>query len=807
MKIPLSWLKELVDFDIPAEDLAHGLTMAGLEVGDVITVGGWDNCSVGFVERVERHPNADRLVLCTVDVGEDAPHQVVCGAPNVAQGQKIAFAQVGARLVDARNGRLSTLKAAKIRGVVSRGMVCSERELGLGDDHDGILVLPSNAPVGMALDDYLGDVILDLEPTPNRSDWLSVLGVAYEVAALTGSEVRQPELIYPEEGQEIRNLLSVSIRDSDLCPRYTASLIRGIAVGPSPQWLQKRLELCDVRPINNVVDVTNYVMLEYGQPLHAFDYETLLRQRIHVRRAYTGETMTTLDEIEIPLGSDHLVIADDRDARALGGVIGGLDSGITESTTDVVLESASFDPSNNRRTAADFSLRTEATVRFEKGLRPDLPPLALRRATQLIQQVAGGTVARGIIDVYPEREKPRAMLLTSARMKQVLGMEHSMEQAADVLTSLGFEVETGDENALRASAPPWRSDITIEDDLVEEVARIVGYDSIPTEMLSTSIPHYEGQDLRDFRELVRDLLVRQGLQETISYSAVGLDLLRKAKVANDDDGLLSVSNPMSREFKYMRPTLRASLMNTLSYNVARDARSVAIFEIGRVYLKQGEDLPREPEIAAGLLTGQRTSEGWLSVQGSYDFYDAKGIVESLLARLGAHGEFRPHGDDFLHPGKAASVSVNGAVVGMLGEVHPLAAEAFEIDDGAVVFFEVDLNCLFEALPDAREAVKPLARYPASLRDISILVDRDVPAARIQQIIDGQPLVERTVLFDVYEGEEAPPGKVSLGYRIHFRAPNRTLSARDVNRSLSRVLSMLEREVGAVQRGAEEEVSG
>ena len=807
MKIPLSWLKELVDFDVPAEELAHQLTMAGLEVGDVITVGGWENCSVGFVENVERHPNADRLVLCTVDVGEDAPHQVVCGAPNVAQGQKIAFAQVGASLIDARNGKLSKLKAAKIRGVVSRGMVCSERELGLGNDHDGILVLPSDAPLGMALDDYLGDVILDLEPTPNRSDWLSVLGVAYEVAALTGSQVRQPEAIYAEEGQEIRNLLSVSIQDADLCPRYTASLIRGIAVGPSPQWLQKRLERCDVRPINNVVDVTNYVMLEYGQPLHAFDYETLLRQRIHVRRAYTGETMTTLDEIDIPLGSDHLVIADDRDARALGGVIGGLDSGITEATTDVVLESASFDPSNNRRTAEDFGLRTEATLRFEKGLRPYLPPLALRRATQLIQQVAGGTVAKGIIDVYPEREKPRAMLLTSQRMKQVLGMEHSMKQAKSVLVSLGFEAAVEGDEALRASAPPWRSDITIEDDLVEEVARIVGYDSIPTEMLSTAIPHHEGQELRAFRERVRDLLVRQGLQETISYSAVGLDLLRKARITEDDAGLLAVSNPMSRDFKYMRPTLRASLMNTLSYNVARDARTAAIFEIGRVYLKRGEELPQEPEIAAGLLYGQRTSEGWLSARGSYDFYDAKGVIESLLERLGAEGEFSAHGDDFLHPGKAASVSVDGMVVGGLGELHPLVAEAFEIDDGTVVFFELDLNRLFDALPLLRQSVKPLARFPASLRDISILVDRDVSAAQVQRIIEGQPLVEQTVLFDVYEGEEAPQGKVSLGYRIHFRAPNRTLSARDVNRSLSRVLSLLEREVGAVLRDGTEGAGG
>jgi phenylalanyl-tRNA synthetase beta chain len=356
---------------------------------------------------------------------------------------------------------------------------------------------------------------------------------------------------------------------------------------------------------------------------------------------------------------------------------------------------------------------------------------------------------------------------------------------------------------LSATAPPWRSDITIEDDLVEEVARIVGYDSIPTEMFSTAIPHHEGQELRAFRERVRDLLVRQGLQETISYSAVGLDLLRKAGIAEDDAGLLAVANPMSRDFKYMRPTLRASLMNTLAYNVARDSRALAIFEIGRVYLKQGEDLPREPEIAAGLLYGRRTGEGWLSPQGSYDFYDAKGIVESLLGRLGAQGEFRAHGDNFLHPGKAASVTVNGAVVGALGEVHPLVEEAFEIDDGVVVFFELDLNRLFDALSQSRQSVKPLARFPASLRDISILVDRDVPAARVQRIIEGQPLVEQTVLFDVYEGEEAPPGKVSLGYRIHFRAPNRTLSARDVNRSLARIVSLLERDVGAVLRGGAE----
>ena len=802
MKIPLSWLREFVDVDVSAEELAHRLTMAGLEVGDVIITGGWENCFVGYVEKVEPHPNADRLVLCTVNTGDGVDQRVVCGAPNVAQGQKIAFARVGAMLIDGRSGKPVSLKAAKIRGVVSEGMVCSEKELGLGQDHDGILVLPKDASVGMPLDEYMGDQVLDLEPTPNRSDWLSVLGVAYETAALTGSAVHEPEIIYPEEGMPISSQVSVSIGAPDLCPRYTASLIKGIAVGPSPRWLQQRLEKCDVRPINNIVDVTNYVMLEYGQPLHAFDYETLLRRRINVRRAYTGESMVTLDGIPRLLSSQHLVIADDRDARALGGVIGGLDSGITEATTDVILESASFDPANNRRTAQDFHLRTEATTRFEKGLRPDLTVAALRRATQLIHQVAGGTVANGIVDEYPQRREEGGILLTSHRMKQVLGMEHSMDQAKQVLDSLGFRSQMEGTSALRVTAPYWRSDIAIEDDLVEEVARISGYDAIPTEMLSAPIPHHQGQYMRDFREQVRDLLVREGLQEVISYSAVGLDMLKKARSVDNDSSLLKVANPISRDYQYMRPTLRASLMTTLAFNTAHQAESVSIFEIGRVYLKRQNDLPREPETAAGLLYGHRPGEGWLISRDRYNFYDAKGVVEALLVRLGVVGVFQSAPDSFFHPGKTASVLVNGSPVGVVGEVHPLVQESFEIDGAAVAFFELDLSKLLEALPQDRQAVQPLARYPASTRDISILVEGTVQASKVQAVIESQPLVEQALLFDAYEGEEASSSRVSLGYRIHFRAPDRTLSSEEVNRTLTRVVRLLETQVGASLRGGE-----
>ena len=801
MKIPLSWLREFVDITVPVPELAHRLTMAGLEVAEIETIGGWDNCYVGYVEAVERHPNADRLTLCTVNIG-NGTQRVVCGAPNVAPGQKVAFARVGARLIDAHTGKPADLKAAKIRGVESEGMICSERELGLGDDHDGIVVLPKDAPLGTPLADYLGDQVLDLEVTPNRPDWLSVLGVAYEVAALTGATVRQPEVYYPEEGIPVSSQASVIIQAPDLCPRYTASLIRGVSVGPSPRWLQDRLRKADMRPINNVVDATNYVMLEYGQPLHAFDYETLLRSRIIVRRAYTGEVMETLDGATRSLDSSNLLIADDRDARGLAGIIGGADSEITDATTDVLLESASFNPTNNRHTAQSLRLRTEATVRFEKGLRPGLADAALRRATQLIQQVAGGTVARGIIDVYPGRKDTPSLFITADRMKKVLGTEFPMDQVKEVLTSLGFGCQEEEASALRVTVPYWRSDVTIEDDLVEEVARIVGYDSIPTTMLSTPIPVYERQTLRDFRERVRGLLVREGMQETISYSLTGLDALKRARAVDDDSALIKVANPMSEEYRYLRPTIRASLMRTLASNLSYQKGSISIFEIGRVYLSREKDLPDERETAVGVLYGPRSEEGWLGSGDQFGFYDAKGVVEALLGQLGLSGQFQSCNDPFLHPGKGVSVLPDDSTVGVVGEVHPLVQEAFEIDGGSVAFFELDLERLLESISQQRRPLRPLSRYPSSIRDIAILVSKDVSSAGIRSVIESQPLVDRAVLFDAYEGEGVPPGKSSLAYRLYFQSAEKTLSSEEVGQALSKVVKSLEREVGAVLRGGE-----
>ena len=437
MKVPLSWLRQYVNVDIPADELADRLTMAGVEVGEVQETGGWSEVYVGSVTAVRQHPNADRLRLCTVTTGSDRM-EVVCGAPNVAAGQKICFARVGAHLYNAHSGRHETLAAARIRGVESQGMICSELELGLGDDHTGIIVLPDDAPLGEPLSDYLGDTILDLELTPNRLDCLSMLGVAHEVAALTGNTVTEPEIRYEETGAPVEERVTISIADPDLCHRYTATVIDGVNIGPSPQWLQDRLTRAGLRPISNVVDVTNFVMLEYNQPLHAFDLGAVKDNTVIVRRARPGEKLTTLDGTERDLTAENLVIADSHDPIGLGGVIGGANSEIGPHTATVLLESANFNAANNRETATSMGLRTEATLRFEKGLRPELAPLALRRATALIQQVAGGTIAPGIIDVYPNPAPPLTVTLTMRRLRQSLGMDIDPSEAQKALESLGF---------------------------------------------------------------------------------------------------------------------------------------------------------------------------------------------------------------------------------------------------------------------------------------------------------------------------------------------------------------------------------
>ena len=798
MLIPLSWLKEYVDVELPPAELAHRLTMAGVEAGDITEYGGWTGCCVGRVLAVEPHPNADRLSLCRVDTGAEEM-QVVCGAPNVAAGQNICFARVGAYLYNTHSGKHENLKPARIRGVVSEGMICSELELGLGDAHEGIVVLPEDAPVGMDLDAYLGDTVIDLELTPNRLDCFSVLGVAHEVAAITGKTVREPDLSYPEGATPIADLATVSVADPDLCRRYTCSVISGLEIGPSPQWLQDRLTRAGLRPINNVVDVTNFVMLEFNQPLHAFDLDKIKDRTIIVRRAAPGETLETLDGVQRELNPDVLVIADAHDPVGLGGVIGGANSEIGPGTTSVLLESATFNAYNNRKTAETFRLRTDATQRFEKGLRSELAPLALQRATQLIRQVAGGEIARGIIDIFPDGEPHPTVPLTLKRLKQVLGMELELEAAAAVLQSLGFVTENTGPGRLEATVPYWRNDISIEEDLIEEVVRIIGYDAVPTTMMSTPIPYHRPEPMTELKARVREALASAGMQETISYPLISRESLESVGQADGGRPPLRVSNPMNAGQEYLRPTLRASLLQTLRYNQERLDLPFRFFEAGRVFLPREDDLPEERDMAAGVLCGPRSEASWLEPAEYLGFFDAKGALTAALERLSLAPDFQPASDPAFQPGRCASISAAGVDLGLVGELHPDIRERFDLRAHPVTMFEVDLARVLEAGQRGREGFKSLSRFPAATRDLALLVNADVPAGQVQAILGRHRLVEHVELFDVYTGGNIPAGAKSLALHVYFQSQQKTLTNEEVNRALEGLLRNLERETGATLR--------
>ncbi len=807
MLIPFSWLSEYVDITLPADELAHRLTMGGIEVGDVITRGGWEGCVVGYVRATRPHPNADSLTLCEVDPGDGPPVEVVCGAPNVAAGQSICFARPGVTLLNMRTGRREELQPARIRGIVSEGMICSEAELEISDEHEGIIVLPDDVAVGAPLDDVLGDTFLELELTPNRGDCLSILGVAREIGAITGQPARVPQPSYPESGAPAADQARVTIADPDLCHRYTASVVTGITIGPSPHWLQDRLVRAGMRPINNVVDVTNYVMLEFNQPLHAFDLDTVTDRHVVVRRAVAGEKFTTLDGIERTLSADNLLIADPERAIGIGGVMGGANSEITSSTTNLLLESATFHNLNNRRTAAEHNLRTEASQRFEKGLRPELAPIALRRATQLILETAGGEAAPGIIDVFPAHDEPAPPVpLTEHRLRQLLGMDLDIARAESALASLGIATRRVGPHSLEADPPYWRSDIAIEEDLIEEVIRIIGYDEAPTTMLASPIPYHQGHAMTSLKDQLRDALAAAGMQETISYPLIGFDDLEKLGTSGHQPAaLLRVANPMSAEQDILRPTLAASILNTLVYNQGHNDGGFRLFEVGRAFIPQESGLPEERELVAGVMSGPRYDAHWLSESEPLDFFDLSGTLTTALARLGVKVAYQPFDGSLFHPGRCANIVVAGdraREIGAVGELHPDIRDAFGLASDPVIYFELRVDDLLAATQDDSDPEKrfqPLSRFPAANRDLALVAPANVPAGHVQSLIERVRLVERAELFDVYSGENLPEGSRSLAFRIRFRAADRTLTNEDVNRAVNGLTRVLEREVGATVR--------
>ncbi len=805
MKLSLNWLREFVDVDVPVPELARLLIDSTAEVESWETIGAnWDPARIRVAEvlAVEPHPNADRLRLVTVDAG-DGHQQVVCGAPNVAVGQKIAFATEGAELIDGHSGEKAKLKLRPIRGVESAGMVLSEKELGLSDDHEGILVLRDDAPIGRPLVEELGDIVFDISTWANRADLLGVLGFARETAAITGKQMRMPAASHGESERQTADAVSVTIEDPDLCRRFTASLIENVTVGPSPSWMQERLQKSGMRPINNVVDITNYVMLETGQPLHAFDYDLVRGKKIIARRAKPGEKLVTLDGIEREFDGEMLLICDGEGPVGIAGVMGGGNSEVSAATKTILLEIANFKPGNVRRTSTQLKLRTEASLRFEKGLGMEMPEQAQHRALHLFEQLTGGTVAAGLVDEFPGREPRRTIALAASRIEQVLGIAVPADDVRRILEDLGYAIDGGSDDSRSVQPPDWRPDIQIADDVIEDIGRIYGYDKLPTTKLRGVLPEPEAQPVRDLRERLRDAAAAIGFQETITYTLT--DLARIARMVPATDQLrnepLGVVNPVAAQHTYLRTTLRSGILETYSSNRRNVDGPLRLFEIGFEYLPVEADLPHERTVLCAALGGTRETR-WAGGGGEgLDFYDAKGAVGGMLDALGVRVTLAPlHEFGFL-PGHTAEIRAGKERVGVLGQVHPDNASLFDIDE-PVFLLELWVEDLVNHLPERPEFTSP-SKFPEVRQDIALVVDAALPAGRVLDIArshrSGATRISADI-FDEYRGKGVPDGKKSLALRLRFQASDRTLTDADVAKVQNGLVVRLSKELGAELRG-------
>ncbi len=806
MKLSLNWLREFVDVDLPAAELARRLIDATAEVESWETIGAqWDpdRIRVAEVIAVEPHPNADRLRLATVETGS-GPQRVVCGAPNLAVGQKVAFATEGAELIDGHTGQPAKLKLRPIRGVDSAGMVLSEKELGLSDNHEGILVLPEDAPPGRPLVEQLGDIIFDISTWANRADLLGVLGFARETAALTRRPLRQPDRTHGEGSRPIAELVSVTIEDPDLCRRFTASVIENVTIAPSPLWMQERLSRLGMRPINNVVDITNYVMLETGQPLHAFDYDLVRGHRIVARRAKPGERLTTLDGADRELDRDMLLICDGEGPASIAGIMGGGISEVHDSTTRILLEVANFKPGSIRRTTTKLKLRTEASLRFEKGIGADTAEFAQHRALHLFEQLTGGTVAKGLVDVYPGKQPARTINLTAARIEQVLGIAIAPAEVRQILTDLGFGCDAGGDGIYHVQPPYWRPDVELPDDVIEDVARIYGYDKLPATMLRGSLPEVEARPVEDLRERVRDLAVSQGFQEIITYTLT--DMAHLNRVVEPGDPIrsqpLNVVNPVAAQHSYLRTSLRSNLLETYAANRRHDDQPLRLFEIGFEYLPVEADLPHERPVFCAVVGGQRETRWARPSSDRLDFFDAKGSVESILNALGVAVSYKPMSGFALLDGHSAAIRAGKVQVGILAQVHPETAAQFDIDE-PVFLVELWIEALVGSLPERPAYLSP-SRFPEVRQDIALVVDESLAAGRILEIVQSHrsgTIRLAAGIFDEYRGQGIAKGKKSLAIGLRYQATDRTLTDEDVSRVQTGLLKRLEKELGATLRGS------
>jgi phenylalanyl-tRNA synthetase beta chain len=788
MKASYQWLKELVDFDLPVAELALRLTDAGLEVENVITIGtDLDQVVVGEIKKVSPHPQADRLSVCLVSVGtEDL--QIVCGAPNVKEKIKVPVALIGARLPSGRQ-----ITKSNLRAVESFGMICSEKELEIGEDAEGIMILDPMLKVGEPISSALKleDHILDIALTPNRPDWLSIMGIAREVAALCGSRLKTSTVSLKENNRMASEMVQVEIDDPAGCPRYAARIIEGIKISESPFWLKRKLQSAGMRSINNVVDVTNLVMLELGHPLHAFDYRLFPKKRVLVRKAKEGEKFVTLDQVERTLNREVLLITNGEKPVAIGGIMGGLESEVTPDTRTVLLESAYFDPKVIRRGRMFLELSTESSQRFERGADSNGVIRAINRTAQLLVDLAGGKVLKGVVDNYPLVIKPIQVTLRPQRVNRILSTDLTTQQIKSILTNL--EIPVMEKAELEVEVPTFRPDLTREIDLIEEVARIYGYGNIKTTMraggnLVTEI-HREDEIHREIKQFLQG----KGFFEVITNNLVDPDLLTRL---NPGVPTIEIKNPLSRDLSVLTTTLAYNSLSVISWNKNRLERDIRIFELGKVFSASDGSSPWEGYHLGIALSGSRLPRHWETKESEVDLYDLKGILAELLGHLSLPIDLIPGNHILFDPEECFMVKMGDEFIGFMGRISKEILDLFEIRD-EVFWAELDTDKMIQRVP-LLKGFSPLPKFPPADRDIAVVVDEELLS---QEIIDrikktGGALVEEVVLFDVYSGKQIQPGKKSLAYSIRYRSPDRTLTDKEVEDIHRKVISQLEQSFGA-----------
>jgi phenylalanyl-tRNA synthetase beta chain len=853
MKLPLSWLQDFVDIsDLEAVDIARLLTMAGMEVEEIQIAGlpmpsrddhgfkvsgiAWDRekIVVAEISAVNPHPNADRLTLCELFDGQ-VQHIVLTGAPNLYPYKglgklekpiKVAYAKEGAQIYDGHADGLvlTTLKRAKIRGVESYSMVCSEKELGISEEHEGVIFLDDDAPVGAPLADYMGDAVLEVKINPNMARNANVLGIAREVAALTGRALKKPNDQYPVIGESIEGKVKIEIANPALNPRFTLALIRDVQIKPSPYWVQRRLRAAGMRPINNIVDATNYTMLEIGEPLHAFDYDVLVGRVanpsepvvISTRAAQPGEKLKTLDGVERTLTETNVLVCDSAGPLSIAGVMGGAESEVSDKTTNILLEAAAWNFINIRRTANQHNLPSEASYRFSRGVHPDLAIEGLKRCLYWMSEWCGGKIAPGIIDHYPLPPKQSVVEIRESDIRRTLGISIPLQEAKSLLERLEFKCEwtptspddgpkSGD-FALQVTAPPFRMDIgegvVGKADVMEEIARLYGYDNIPETLMADPLPPQRGNPAFEAEERVRDLMVSLGLQEIITHRMTAPEI--EEKLLPGGTGLrpvlqyVKLANPIAPEKRVLRRSLLSSVLNVVERN-ARLRETLALFEVGPVYIPK-EGLPDEPRRLAFAITGKRYESAWdVKVGVRLDFYDIKGIIEALMGALHLDVTYVPAEHPSFHPGKCASVLLNGTPLGVFGELHPLVQENYDFVS-PVLAAEFDLEAVLAAIPTGYP-VRPVSEFPPVLEDIAVVVDEALPADRVEALIKqtGGKMLESVRLFDVFRSEQIGAGKKSLAYALTYRSHEGTLTDKDAAAIRNRIVRRLEHELGAKLR--------